>query len=239
MPASVLLVRQVDFGHIARMKMSNARSRLPRVDRVLLVLVVISIAVELVLQGAHWQIWGTSQWRSLAYQNGGFWIGLLQNWRPNYEYQPYLMFLTYGFLHGGMAHLLVNMLTLIGLGAIVIDRIGPARFLLLYGFSLIGGAFGFALLSNAVQPMVGASGALFGLAGALSAWEYVDRFTAEKHLWPVLRTILWLILLNLVLWWAMSGQLAWETHLGGFLSGWVFAFIIDPRSRPFGDENID
>lgn len=205
---------------------------------VLLVLAAISIAVEVALQGADWSFWGTPQWRSLAYQNGGFWIGLLHNWRPNYYYQPYLMFSTYGFLHGGLAHLSVNMMTLVALGVPIVARIGPARFLLLYGLAAVGGAMGFALLSTSVQPMVGASGALFGLAGAIAAWEYVDRFTAEMRLWPVLRTIVWLIGLNLVLWWAMDGRLAWETHLGGFISGWIFAFIIDPRSRPFGDENV-
>lgn len=203
---------------------------------ILLVLIAISVMVELVLQGADWRLWGTPQWRSLAYQNGGFWIGLLHNWRPNYAYQPYAMFLTYGFLHGGLAHLVVNMVTLAGLGVIAVRRIGSTRFLLLYAMSAIGGAMGFAVLSTAVQPMVGASGALFGLAGALIAWEYVDRFTAEKRLWPVVRTVIWLIALNLVLWWAMDGQLAWETHLGGFLTGWITAFIIDPRSRPFDDE---
>lgn len=203
---------------------------------ILLVLIAISVLVELVLQGADWRLWGTPQWRSLAYQNGGFWIGLLHNWRPNYAYQPYAMFLTYGFLHGGLAHLVVNMVTLAGLGVIAVRRIGSTRFLLLYAMSAIGGAMGFAVLSTAVQPMVGASGALFGLAGALIAWEYVDRFTAEKRLWPVVRTVIWLIALNLVLWWAMDGQLAWETHLGGFLTGWITAFIIDPRSRPFDDE---
>jgi len=37
----------------------------------------------------------------------------------------------------------------------------------------------------------------------------------------------------------MEGRLAWETHLGGFVSGWIFAFIIDPRSRPFGDQSAE
>ncbi len=215
----------------------ESRQRFPHVATVLVILVALCVIVELILEGADWRIWGTTQWRSLAYQNGGFWIGLLHNWRPNYELQPYLMFVTYSFLHGGLAHLIVNMLTLVGLGNIIISRIGSARFFLLYALATVGGAMGFAVLSRSVQPMVGASGALFGLAGALAAWEYVDRFAAEKRLWPVLRTVVWLIALNLILWWAMSGRLAWETHLGGFLSGWIFAFIIDPRSRPFGDES--
>ena len=42
-------------------------------------------------------------------------------------------------------------------------------------------------------------------------------------------------LLNLLLWWAMDGQLAWETHLGGFLAGWVMALLADPRPREGAD----
>ena len=218
------------------MNPSSHRPRFMQLPTVLIALVAISTMTELILQGADWRFWGDTQWRSLAYQNGGFWIGLLGNWRPNYAIQPYLMFLTYGFLHAGFAHLLVNMLTLAGLGTVIVDRIGSARFVLLYGLSIVGGAFGFAALSHSVQPMVGASGALFGLAGAVVAWDYVDRYAAEEQLWPVLRLVLFLVVLNLVMWWAMSGRLAWETHLGGFVSGWIFAIVIGPRSRPIEDE---
>ena len=42
--------------------------------------------------------------------------GLLTDWEPNFAYQPWLMFLTYAFLHGGLAHLAVNMVTLWSLG---------------------------------------------------------------------------------------------------------------------------
>ena len=199
---------------------------------ILWALIFMSVAVEIVLTVADYGIWGTGHLRSLAYQNGGFWIGLLSGWRPNFGTQPYLMFVTYAFLHAGIVHLLVNMVTLVSLGLMVIPRIGQSRFLLLYFSSVLGGGGAFALLSDSIQPMVGASGALFGLAGALAAWEYVDRFTARLRLWPVLRLVLFLIALNLVLWWAMDGKLAWETHLGGFLAGWVFAFLIDPRPRP-------
>jgi len=98
---------------------------------------------------------------------------------------------------------------------------------------MIGGAAGFGLLADALSPMVGASGALFGLAGALLAWDYVDRFVGEYALWPVARAVLLLVGLNIVLWWAMNGLIAWETHLGGFVISWVAALIIDPRSRDF------
>jgi membrane associated rhomboid family serine protease len=131
-------------------------------------------------------------------------------------------------------HLVVNMITLFSLGAAVVWRVGTRGFLLLYVAAMIGGAAGYGLLAETYRPMVGASGALFGLAGGLVAWEYVDRFTLQEALWPVLRAILLLIGLNVVLYWAMGGQLAWETHLGGFVMGWVAALLIDPRSHSDG-----
>ena len=74
--------------------------------------------------------------------------------------------------------------------------------------------------------MVGASGALFGLTGGLLAWLYVDRYTRSEGLLPVAQAVMALFIFNLVLWWAMDGHLAWETHLGGFLTGWIFALLM-------------
>lgn len=198
---------------------------------VLWVPIGLCIGVEAILVLADFGIAGPERLRQLAYDYGGFWPGLLSGWRPNYPAQPYMMFLTYGFLHAGLAHLVVNMITLWSLGRVVLDRIGPVGFALLYLGALIGGAAGFGLLAPDLRPMVGASGALFGLVGGILAWAYVDRYTHREGLWPVGRAVLLLVALNLVLWWAMDGQLAWETHLGGFIAGWVVALLIDPRPR--------
>ena len=195
-------------------------------------------AIELVLLAADFGLVGVPRLRTLAYQYGGFWVGLLGTWRSNYEAQPYLMFVTYAFLHGGPVHLMVNMLTLYSLGRLVVSRVGQGRFLLLYAVSALGGALGFAVLSSQLRPMVGASGALFGLVGAWIAWDYVDRYTFSEPLLPVLRPILILIVLNVVLYYAMDGHLAWETHLGGFLAGFFAAFLVDPRSRTPGGQRL-
>jgi hypothetical protein len=61
---------------------------------VLLGILVVCILVEALLQGADFDFWGSSRWRGLAYQNGGVWRGLLDNWRPNYAGQPAMMFVT-------------------------------------------------------------------------------------------------------------------------------------------------
>lgn len=193
-------------------------------------LIVLCAALELALFLSDQAIIKPDRLRQVVYDYGGFWPGLLDNWRPNYPAQPWTMFITYGFLHSGPAHLIVNMITLWSLGRGVLARVGAWGFALLYIATLLGGAAGFALLAPGLRPMVGASGALFGLLGGLLAWSYVDRFTYNEGLWPIGRALLFLLALNLILWWAMDGQLAWQTHLGGFITGWVVAMLIDPRA---------
>jgi membrane associated rhomboid family serine protease len=207
-----------------------------RVPPAILAIVVVCVVIEALLQAADFGLIGIPRLRQTVYEFGGFWPGLLRDWTPNFPAQPYAMFVTYAFLHGGAVHLIVNMITLVSLGVAVVARVGQRGFLMLYVAAMLGGAAGFGLLADTLRPMVGASGALFGLAGGLVAWDYIDRFSVQEALWPVGRAVLLLIGLNIVLWWAMGGQLAWETHLGGFVTGWVAAMLIDPRSRSVQDD---
>lgn len=194
-------------------------------------MIAVMAVIELGLLGSDLGLWGPARLRQLAYEWGGFWPGLLTSWQPNYAVQPYTMFLSYALLHGGLVHLAMNAVTLWSLGQGVVDRVGAWRFMVIYVGSALGGAGGYGLLAQGVQPMVGASGALFGLAGALMAWAYVDRFTARAGLWPIARVAVLLIGINLAMYWALDGQLAWQTHLGGFLVGWVLALLVDPTGR--------
>lgn len=194
---------------------------------------MVCVLVEAILTLADSGIFGVSRARQTAYEFAGFWPGLLGNWRPNFPGQPIAMFFSYGFLHGGLLHLFINMATLWSLGHAVINRVGPIGFTVLYALALGGGAIGYALLAPGLRPMVGASGALFGLAGGFLAWQYVDRYTFNQGLWPIGQATVLLIGLNLILWWVMDGQLAWETHLGGFVTGWLAALLIDPRPTKY------
>ena len=203
----------------------------PRRYGVVVAIIVICCLIELALSASDLGVIEYPSLRRIAYEYAGFWPGLLGNWVPNYAAQPFTMFATYGVLHGGPGHLLVNMITLWSLGRAVTDRVGTRGFLQLYLCAMVGGAMGFGLLSSSLTPMVGASGALFGLAGGYLAWTYVDLYALQDKLWPVVRAVLFLVALNLILWWAMDGLLAWETHLGGFVIGWVVALLIDPIPR--------
>ncbi len=78
----------------------------------------------------------------------------------------YYRLLTYGFLHDGLLHIAFNMFFLYMVGPSLEVAIGRVNFLAIYLASLLAGAFG-ALLLTPLDPTVGASGALFGLLGAL------------------------------------------------------------------------
>ncbi|MER5173858.1 rhomboid family intramembrane serine protease [Thioclava kandeliae] len=160
--------------------------------------------------------------RGVLVQNFAFWPGLLYGWHANYAFQPEVMFVTYGFLHANFTHIFFNMITLYSLGRALILEGGPRSFVGVYFVSLVGGGVGYAWLASGPLPMVGASGALFGLAGAL-LWCRLHDDWREISLTEGLKAVFWpvviLVGLNFVMYFAMSGQLAWQTHLGGFISG--------------------
>jgi rhomboid protease GluP len=198
-------------------------------------LVLASVLPEAVLFAADMGLLGSSRWRPFAYQYGAFWAGLLHGWLPNFAWQPVTMFLSYIFLHAGPLHLVGNMLALWVLGQTTIEQQGPRRLLLIYLVASLGGGLCFGLLSRSPSPMIGASGAIFGLAGALLIWRWQDRrslghSTLMAAVWLVGGAML-LIVINVVMWWSQAGQLAWETHLGGALAGAATAILL-PIYRP-------
>ena len=73
------------------------------------------------------------------------------------------------FLHGGLLHIGVNMLSLWFLGRFIESALGPWRMLLVYMVSLIASGLGVVYFSDPQIATVGASGAIFGLFGALFA----------------------------------------------------------------------
>ncbi|MBS0573050.1 MAG: rhomboid family intramembrane serine protease [Proteobacteria bacterium] len=191
---------------------------------------VLCLLPELVLSGTDLGLWGQTRDRTLAIDYFGFWAGLLHGWTPNYSVQPYAMFLSYGFLHAGLVHFGLNMATLFSLGPPVERVAGGWRFLACYLILLVAGGLGFALVPAALAaPMIGASGALFGLAGMILAWDYQIRARRRIPILPVLRSVAMLVVLNGLLWLAMGGRLAWQTHLGGFVGGWLLALWVRPR----------
>src|SRR5690606_4282942 len=119
--------------------------------------------------------------------------------------------ITGAFLHAGLLHLGMNMLLLWLLSQELEPALGKARFLVLYATSLLGGSFG-VLVVSPLSPTVGASGAVFGLMGALVV------FQLRAHQNPWRSGIGGLVLINLVLTFAVPG-ISIGGHVGGLLAG--------------------
>lgn len=191
---------------------------------------------EALIEGADLRLWGSVLWRPLSYQYGAFWAGLLYGWTPNYAAQPAVMFLTYAILHTGPGHMVGNLLGILTLGRVVTERLGAAAFLMVCLLSVLGGGLAFGLISRSPQPMVGASGLVFGLAGAW-AWGLVAdqaRGAGRARLWrawPLVAVTAGLALFNLIAVVLLRGVLAWETHLGGYLAGLVCAMVACKMKR--------
>jgi membrane associated rhomboid family serine protease len=136
--------------------------------------------------------------------------------------------LTYQFLHGSLAHLGVNMLALVAFGSGVEQRLGPLRYLVFYLVCGIAAAFTqFAVGPAATDLLVGASGAISGLFGAILRFRL-----PRRALW--LLVAIWLVV-NVVTGESdMAGMpVAWIAHVGGFAAGLLLfpLFAGRPRGR--------
>lgn len=204
--------------------------RPPLISWPVVVLIVLIILPEVVLLMADAGWIGSRRWRPQAYTYGAFWAGILGDWIPNYTAQPFAMFFSYSFLHAGPGHLFGNVVALAWLGQIAHERLTPRHLLGLYTGSILGGALAFAALSTSFVPMVGASGAIFGLAGAWLVWAWQDQ-PDRTHAWRFAgQMVLLVIVLNAAIWYLQDGNLAWETHLGGFVAGAALASVLPRRS---------
>ena len=154
--------------------------------------------------------------------------------------------LTSQFLHGGVLHILSNMLYLWIFADNVEDRLGPFRFLVLYLGSGIAAAASQILVSGSSSaPMIGASGAIAGVLGAYlllfpSArivtlvplgffWETIE-LPAVLFLgvWFVLQWVQGLTTIGQMT--AIGGIAVWA-HIGGFVSGMIGVALLKPRRR--------
>ncbi len=147
--------------------------------------------------------------------------------------QIYRLF-TSAFLHGGFLHILFNMYALYVIGTQVENFMGKGKYLILYVISLLSAS----LMSAVLSPYgysVGASGAIFGLLGALLYFGYYYRV----YLGQVLRNqIIPLILLNLLFGFMMPG-IDNAAHIGGLIGGLFCAMALGVQKKEMKQEKIN
>jgi rhomboid protease GluP len=147
----------------------------------------------------------------------------------------YYRFLTSMFLHYGLLHIAFNAYSLYALGIQTEQIYGTLRFLAVYFISgLSGGAAYYALSTGAGA---GASGAIFGLAGALATFFYIERKLFGNNARQMLGSLLTVIMINLFFGFT-TPNIGNTAHLGGLaggaLVGWLLAprFAVDERIYP-------
>jgi membrane associated rhomboid family serine protease len=175
--------------------------------------IIAACALLFVLQ---WVIPGGVVFRNLAYASVFA--------TPEYGvFQPWRM-ITSAFLHSQsfLLHIVINMYTLWIFGQALEPLLGRIRFLAVYLLSAIGGSVGYLLLTPVLPEggpvgVVGASGAIFGLFGAM--------LVVQRHRGGETRQLWVLIAINGVIGF-MVPQIAWQAHLGGLVTGALCAAAI-------------
>ena len=139
-------------------------------------------------------------------------------WMPGVADGAYWQLLTSAFTHLEIMHLGLNMLALWFLGPQLERVVGRVRFLALYLLSALTGSAAVLWLSSPGSSTLGASGAVFGLLGALLVLAYKVKGNVQSIL-------LWLGI-NVAYTFFGPGSISWQGHLGGLIGGAVIAAII-------------
>lgn len=183
------------------------------------VLIVVNIVVFLLVDLTH----SSSNWEWLL-ECGALYSPYALEGREYYR------FLTSLFLHSGIGHLANNMLMLWFIGGTLEPIIGKVRYIILYfGSGILAGIISVSynvLIDNTIIS-VGASGAIFGVVGAL-VYVVLRSRGKEVNLSP--RQILLFAILSL-----FSGvaneSVGNAAHFGGFVSGFLLAILLSRKRK--------
>ena len=149
------------------------------------------------------------------------------------NFGQYYRLITGMFLHGSILHLLFNMYALYIIGMQLESFLGKAKYLIVYLLSGIGASMLSIFFSNSFS--IGASGAIFGLMGALLYFGYHYRVYLDS---VVKSQIIPLIVLNLILGFTLSGIDNWA-HIGGLVSGILATMAVGVKYKSTKFEMIN
>ena len=136
---------------------------------------------------------------------------------PSVANGQWWLLITAGFLHGSIIHLLFNVYILWVLGSQLENIVGKTKFIIIYFGSLLGGSLASYLFSPFGSYSIGASGAIFGLMGAMLV---VGR---KRNL--DISQITTLVVINVVIGFVLSG-IDWRAHLGGLAAGALITWVL-------------
>ncbi len=153
---------------------------------------------------------------------------------PSIRYGHYYRLFTGLFLHGSIFHLIFNSYALYVIGSQIESFLGKFKFAVIY---LAGGVMGslFSITFNGNAASIGASGAIFGLMGALVYFGYHYRV----YLGNVIKSqIIPLIVFNLVLGFVMTG-VDNSAHIGGLIGGTLATVALGIKDKSTNFERMN
>jgi rhomboid protease GluP len=144
---------------------------------------------------------------------------------PNIDYllatNEWYRLITVALTHAGLLHLGFNMYALMVLGNPLEAAFGARKLLLIFFFSLLIGSLTSAYFASATSYSVGASGAIFGLFGAM--------VIVGKRIGAEVQSIYVIIGINFAIGFIFGG-IDWKAHLGGLIGGLISAqFVLNKR----------
>jgi membrane associated rhomboid family serine protease len=132
------------------------------------------------------------------------------------------------FIHGSIWHILGNMITLYFFGSFLCRLIGVKKILLIYfGGGILGNILYLLLAPSPFSIAIGASGAIFALAGVL----VVMMPNLRVMLYFIVPLPLWVVVLVFFVLWSFIPGIAWQAHLGGLVLGLVAGYIFRRRGH--------
>ncbi|NNF03197.1 MAG: rhomboid family intramembrane serine protease [Rhodothermales bacterium] len=150
--------------------------------------------------------------------------------------RQYYRMLTAGFVHGSMAHLAFNMITLFFFGPVLEVQLGSAAFLIVYfGAEIAAHALTLVLHSKSESyAAVGASGAISGVVFSFCLFHPFERI----YLFFAIGIPAWLFAVGFVVFSIMAmrkqdaapGGIAHEAHLGGAVGGLLLTILVEPAA---------
>ncbi len=149
---------------------------------------------------------------------------------------PLLTTITSLFLHGGFAHIALNMFLLLAIGRMVELAIGTPRFVLLYALAGLGSSLAVILLyRHSDSPFIGASGAVYGVMGGYFLLLPAGPDRTKTIIW-MLAIILLPALIPAQLILRLTGSdflanIAHWGHVGGFLTGILTMYLMMLQAR--------
>jgi len=148
--------------------------------------------------------------------------------------QLYTLF-TSMFVHAGFLHILGNMLVFFFIGAAFEQRIGAKKFLFIYLVTGVLGALTFSVANlNSLVPLVGASGAIFGILGAFAYSYPRDEVVMPvpigimiiMRIKVIYATIIFAVVETVIVYFSGQDNVAHLAHFGGLVSGVIFAALL-------------